>query len=114
MQRLSTQSVKKRNLVPRKILPSRRASLYVYHVVIVHLDGEVYTRPEETCTEGKDDTLALMAFGVQEGSGYFGPLRETFREQKVLRSAFLHGEKSFLFLCRWNRPSLRELARERA
>ena len=66
--------------MPWKTLPSRRASLYIYHSLIVHLDGEVYTRPEETCTEGKDDTLALTALGVQEGSGYLGPLRETFRD----------------------------------
>jgi hypothetical protein len=85
MQRLSTQSVKKRNLVPWKTLPSRRASLYVYHAFIVHLDREVYTRPEETCTEEEDDTLALTAFGVQEGSGYWRPLRETFRARVPLR-----------------------------
>lgn len=85
MQCLAAQSVQKRNLMPWKALPSRRASLYVYHVVIVYLDWEVYTRPEETCTEGEDDTLALMAFGVQEGSGYCGPLRETFRARIPLR-----------------------------
>ena len=97
MQRLSTQCVKKRNLGPRKILPSRRASLYVYHVVIVHLDGEVYTRPEETCTEGKDDTLALTAFGVQCRSGYRTALRETFRARAPVRQRFFERARESCF-----------------
>lgn len=98
MQRLATESVQKRNLVPRKILPSRRASLYIYHVVIVHLDKEVYTRPEETCTEGKDDTLALIAFGVQEGSGYRTALRETFRARAPVRQRFLTSRQKSCFM----------------
>lgn len=55
----------------------------------------MYTRPEETCTEGKDDTLALTALGVQEGSGYRAATLETFRTSIAMRPRFVFSRNYF-------------------